>query len=178
MSDPITLTIPTLETERLRLRAPQPKDLETWLEFRASDRTKFLGGVEDQYQAWESFAGLTGHWAIRGFGRWMVALKDTDKAVGIVGIYYPSDWPEPEIAWSLFEGADGKGYATEAALASRAYAYDVIGLKTLISCIIPDNAPSIALAQRLGATHEKDFDHPFIGRMQMWRHLSAEEVRT
>ena len=51
--------------------------------------------------------------------------------VGIVG-----PWPrlglsrELELGWDLFEGATGKGYATEAARAARRYAYDVLGWTT------------------------------------------------
>ncbi len=47
---------------------------------------------------------------------------------------------------------EGNGIATEAARACVAHAYDTLGWDTVVSYIDPDNARSIALAERLGAT--------------------------
>ncbi len=49
----------------------------------------------------------------------------------------------------------GKGFATEAAEASRAYAYDVLGWDTAISQVDPANDASKSVALRLGASFEK-----------------------
>jgi RimJ/RimL family protein N-acetyltransferase len=35
--------------------------------------------------------------------------------LGTVGLWYPVDWPAPEIKWALIRKAWGKGYAREAA---------------------------------------------------------------
>ena len=48
--------------------------------------------------------------------------------------------------------AEGKGYAFEAAIAMRDWAFQERKLKTLVSYIDPDNSRSIRLAERLGAT--------------------------
>jgi hypothetical protein len=61
-------------------------------------------------------------------------------------------WSEPELGWQLQIEAEGKGYAFEAAIAMRDWAFQVRKLKTLVSYIGPDNARSIRLADRLGAT--------------------------
>ena len=47
----------------------------------------------------------------------MVADRETDEPFGVVGIYHPLDWPEPEIGWSLYANAEGRGIGYEAALA-------------------------------------------------------------
>lgn len=165
-----TLTIPTLTTERLVLRAPRAGDFDAFAAFRASDRARFVGGPQTREVAFSHFAALVGHWAIRGFGRWMVADRRTDAPLGVVGPFHPEGWPEPEIAWSLFDAAEGRGLAQEAALAARAWAYDTLGWTTAVSLIAPDNLRSAALARRMGAVAEDDYPHPLFGPLTVWRH--------
>ena len=171
-----TISIPTLETERLILRAPRMDDFEAYAEFNASDRSKGVGGPYNRAKAWSRQCALIGQWQMRGYGRWMLEEKTTGKPMGVVGIYHPDDWPEAEIGWSLFADAEGKGYAFEAALASRSYAYDVLGWSTIISLTMDGNDRSEALARRMGATNEGIFQHPELGPLTVWRHLSADQV--
>lgn len=171
-----TLTIPTLETDRLILRAPKSSDFEAYATFCASPRSAGVGGPYTRGQAFDRMSALFGHWHLRGFGRWMVADKTDDTPLGIVGLYFPEGWPEPEIAWSLFDSAEGKGIALEAALASRSYAYDVLGWSTAISCAMPDNTRSVALAKRMGAVEEAPFMHAEYGALNVWRHLPPDQI--
>jgi len=134
--------IPTLQTERLTLRAPRFDDFEAYAAFRGSDRAKMLGGPFNRDEAFNQLGEIAGHWLLRGFGRWIVADRADDTPLGIVGLYYPVGWPEPEIAWSVFEAGEGRGIAFEAALAARDYAY----------------------------TQESVFAHETLGPMHVWRH--------
>jgi len=168
--------IPTVQTERFVMRAPQLSDLEAYTAFGSSYRSVGVGGPFTEAQSFQRLAALIGHWSLRGFGRWMVADKDTDEPLGVVGLMYPSDWPEPEIAWTVFECAEGKSVAYECALAARAYGYETLGMKTLISCTMEGNTRSEALAQRMGATRDADFTHPDYGVMRVWRHLPPEAL--
>ena len=171
-----TLHIPTLESERLRLRAARASDFDAFAEFRGSDRAAHLGGPYSRTQAFDQLGEIIGHWALRGFGRWIVADRTTDQPLGVVGLYHPDDWPEPEIAWSVFAEGEGRGIAAEAAIAARAHAYDTLGWTTAMSLIAPDNTRSIKLAQRLGATFESVYAHPEIGDMHLYRHPSPEAL--
>ena len=168
--------IPTLTTERLTLRAPRLSDFAAYADFRASDRARFVGGPNTEIQAWGQFIGLAGQWAIRGYGRWIAADRDSDAPLGVVGLLYPIGWPEPELAWSMFAEGEGHGLAQEAALAARAYAYGTARWSTAISLIDPTNARSVALAQRLGCHPEADYQHEVFGAMQIWRHPSPEAL--
>lgn len=172
-----TVDIPVFEEDRLRYRAPTMEDFETFAEFRTSDRAKGVGGPYSRESAFDSLAEIIGHWHFRGYGRWLVADRNTDQPLGVVGLFYPVGWPEPEIAWSLFADAEGKGIASEAALFSRRYAYEVLGWKTLVSCVLPDNTRSATLAIRMGAVHEADFTHADIGRLNVFRHQPAEQLQ-
>ncbi len=168
--------IPIVHTDRLTLRAPRWDDFEDYAAFRASPRTAATGGPFTDRQAFHQLAGIIGHWTLRGFGRWMVADRATDAPLGIVGLFHPVGWPEPELAWSVFDNAEGRGIAAEAALAARAYAYETLGWTTLISAIDPTNTRSVALAKRLGCRPDESVDHPDFGTLHLWRHPGPEVV--
>lgn len=172
------IAIPTVETARLRLRAPCRADFEAYAAFRGSERARLLGGPYPPGEAFEQLAALVGHWQLNGFGRWIVADRATDAALGVVGPFFPADWPEPEIAWSVFETAEGRGIAYEAALAARAWAYDRLGWTTAISLVAPENTRSAALARRLGCREDGMHAHTSYGRLTVWRHPAPEEAAT
>lgn len=158
--------IPTLTTERPTLRAPGRDDFEPFAAFHASERSRHVGGPEDRMDAWRRLAAMIGHRHLRGHGFWSV--QEAGVVRGLVGLWHPEGWSEPEIGRELFEGAEGRGIAHEAALAARAHG--PLGWTTAISTSRPENARSIALAERLGAVRDGDFDHPEVGAMSIWRH--------
>ena len=163
-------SIPVLTTGRLTLRGPDARDIAANRAFYASDRSSFVGGPKTAEHAWRQLAAEIGHWVLNGYGRWMVDVTETGRTVGMVGLWNPEGWPEPEIGWDLYEGSDGRGYATEAAAAARTHAYDVLGWTTAISLIDPQNAGSAAVARRLGARPEASMDKAPFGRIDIWRH--------
>ena len=173
----VTFDIPVIETDRLRLRLPRYSDLKAHNAFRTSERAKGVGGPHHHTASFEHLAGIIGHWQLRGFGRWMVADKPTDDPLGIVGVYHPDDWPEAEIAWSVYAHAEGKGIAYEAAKLSRDFAYKVLGWTRVVSLIMPDNERSIRLAERLGCRKEAPFRHPTLGQLDIWAHPGPEALQ-
>lgn len=161
--------IPTLTTERLILRAPCEADLPAIVAFRASDRTAYIGGPKDAFQVWDGFLQQIGHWALRGYGWWVIEHRATGVAAGRTGVSFDADCPEPELGWHIFDGFEGQGYAFEAALAARRHAQTVMGLGPVISMIHPQNTRSLALAKRLGAVFEK-MDEIDGQVCEVWRH--------
>ncbi|WP_298839841.1 GNAT family N-acetyltransferase [uncultured Roseobacter sp.] len=164
---------PRLETERLVLRGPEKSDLAPFTAFlTASPRMKAQGEQATVAEAWFAFMTGIGHWQWHGFGFFTLTLKDKNAtAVGRAGLLRHAQWPQEELAWHLFDGAEGKGYATEAAKAVRAWAHDTLGLQKLVSYIHRDNRRSQRVAERLGATtdgtappHEPD--------AEIWTHPS------
>lgn len=168
--------IPVIETDRLRLRAPSIDDLAAETAFFATERSTGVGGPKAEWEVFRVLAVILGHWVMRGYGFWAVDEKATGLYCGRVGLWYPMEWPEPEVGWSLMEQAEGRGIAREAALAARNYAYATLGWTTLISLILPGNERSVALAQRLGAWQEGEYDHPTHGRVPLWRHPGPEAL--
>ena len=169
-----------LETERLILRQPEAGDVDAWVAFATSERSEYVRSEElDEAQAWRSFASICGHWTLRGYGTLVFALKSApDAALGMTGPWEPKGWPEPEIGWTLWDGAnEGKGYVREAAEAARAWAYRDLGWTTAVSYIDARNIRSIRLAERLGAKPEWDAPTPRGEQCVVFRHPNPEDVR-
>lgn len=143
---------PKLTTARLILRGPERADLPAFTRFMTSAPSMVAQGeTGTEQQAWFGFLAGVGHWHWHGFGFFIVVEQQTGLPVGRVGLIKHSDWPEIELAWHLFEGAEGKGFATEAALAVRAWAVDMLKLDRLYSYIDQSNTRSQAVAKKLGA---------------------------
>ena len=161
-----------IETPRLTLRRPEARDLEGYIAFMATDRSSGVGGPKSRSDAWRSFAGLLGHWELRGFGQFALVAHGDDRAFGLCGPLYPEGWPEGEIGWSIWAAdREGCGLALEAAQAARAHAYDRLGWTGAVSYMRPDNLRSAALAERLGAQRDRDAATPPVdGPVIVYRH--------
>jgi RimJ/RimL family protein N-acetyltransferase len=149
----------TLETERLLLRQFRDDDLDALTAIGADlEVMEFLGPPMSRRDAWRAMAMVLGHWQLRGYGSWAVEERATGQLLGRIGLYNPEGWPGLEVGWTLARAAWGRGYATEGARASLDYALDTLGADHVISVIDPDNARSIAVAERLGERYERMWD--------------------
>jgi RimJ/RimL family protein N-acetyltransferase len=169
--------IPVLTTERLTLRGPRLADFEAIAAFLATDRARFVGGPFDRFGAWRAFAATLGQWELRGYGMWAVDETATGTLLGQIGLFNPEGWIAPEIGWWLVAPEhEGKGLACEGALAARRYAFEIAGWPAAFSVIAPDNARSLALARRLGATLDRE-DEVYGERVLVFRHPRPERPR-
>ncbi len=169
--------IPRLETERLILRAPAEQDIEPTIAFLMDPaRSDGFGTEPDRSRAWRWFAMNLGHWALRGYGYFIIEDKASGQPCGLTGIWAPEGWPEPELGYAVFDGFEGRGIAFEAATRARAWAYADLGLASLGSHIVPGNARSIALAERMGATYERTYKTPYMGEDMIYRHPSPVDL--
>lgn len=175
----VTFQTPTLETERLILRAPRPADVDAYAKFFASERSQYVGGPKNGEDAWEIFAYEIGHWVMRGFGYFTITRKDDDSPIGMVG-HLDQPWdPEKELGWLLFDAQDeGQGLAFEAAKAGVDHAWRALQWDTIVSYIDPRNTASIKLAERLGAVHDKNakFPNPLRPWGLVYRHPKPEAL--
>lgn len=167
-----TFSIPQIETERLVLRAPGAADLPQMTRFFATERSHMVGGPRTETECWASLVARLGHWALKGFGVWHLTEKASGNFVGWAGMIDRPEWDEPELGWTLVAEAEGKGLANEAVIAARYYAARHQGLNCVISYIAHANDRSRRLAQKLGATYERE--GAVLGKnCQVWRHPSV-----
>jgi RimJ/RimL family protein N-acetyltransferase len=150
--------IPVLETQRLRLRRPELRDFDAYAALCADpDVMRYIGDGQPQSRrrAWQAFTAMLGHWALRGYGHFAVEHRASGAFLGRVGLYEPDPWPGTELAWALARAHWGRGIAPEAAAAVRDWVFSALRLPRLVSVIIPDNRPSIRVAEKIG----ERFDH-------------------
>jgi RimJ/RimL family protein N-acetyltransferase/GNAT superfamily N-acetyltransferase len=160
---------PRLLTARLLLRAFEPRDVALGVASAADPEVqRFLGGPKDAYEAYNNMATHAGHWALRGYGPWMVERRADGEPLGRLGLWYPETWPDVEIGWRFYRSAWGQGYATEAARAALGWIWTNQSFDHLISLIVSDNTPSQRLAQRLGHINTGPIETPF-GPADCWR---------
>jgi RimJ/RimL family protein N-acetyltransferase len=99
-----TFEVPTVITQRLRLRAFRAGDLDAYAAMQANPdvmRHMVMGRTSTPAEVWRTMLMSLGSWALRGYGMWACEKIDGEAFVGSVGIFHPLDWPEPEIAYSL-----------------------------------------------------------------------------
>lgn len=145
---------PVIETERLILRVPEQRDLDSWAAMMADEEAaRYIGGVQARAASWRGLASMAGSWALLGFGMFSVEEKATGQWVGRIGPWMPEGWPGTEVGWGLAREHWGKGYAVEAAEASIDWAFDNLGWTEVIHCIDPANVNSQKVARRLGSTN-------------------------
>lgn len=146
--------IPTLYTNRLVLRAPVMADYPAYAAFMASDRSRMMGGPHEGWAAWGMFASDVAMWELYGHGALMIDLKNGGTCIGQVGINHGPMFPEKELGWMLYEGFEGRGFATEAGAALRNWGFESLGLTTLVSYFDPNNVKSMAVSERLGGVRD------------------------
>ena len=165
------MPIPTLETDRLILRAPSADDVEPWMEFLADpEAQRFLGGAQSRPLAWRQICSMAGAWTVRGFSMFSVVEKATGRWIGRLGPWQPEGWPGTEVGWGLIRDAWGKGYATEGAEAAIDWAFSALGWDEVIHNIDPLNENSLKVARRLGAgfLREATLPAPLNLPVQVW----------
>ena len=102
------------------------------------------------------------HWDDHGYGPWVVL--DGERAdlafLGRAGLEWTAVEGERavELAWALVPGAQGRGLATEAAVAAVAEAR-AQHLDALVSFTLPDNAASRRVMEKTGMTYDRDITH-------------------
>ena len=151
-----------LETERLVLRDKRPGDLDFTVSLYTDPQVmRFIGDgttfPRDEVEA-RFFRVLEIENAL-GHERWdafkIVERKSDGAPIGQAGMLRCEidGVPDVEIGWWLAPSAWGCGYATEAALALRNFAFRELGLDHLSIVLFPANRKSVAVAQRIGGEY-------------------------
>jgi len=149
---------PVIETERLRLRGHEAEDFAgSAALWRDPAVFRYItGAASPESELWARVMRYAGHWALLGYGYWMVEERATSRFVGEVGFadfkreIEPSLAGMPEIGWVLSSAIHGKGYATEAVGAALAWADANFGSRRTACIVDPGNAASLRLASKFG----------------------------
>ncbi len=150
-----------IETSRLRLRPLCDGDLEALLDYHSSpevhrflpmgpmDADAVLSRLESGPWSWTS---LEDEGDAMDIG---VEISETGELIGDVMLAWVSRRNESgEIGYVFNPRHRGSGFATEASGALLDLAFNEMGLHRVIARVVAGNAPSLALAERLGMRRE------------------------
>jgi RimJ/RimL family protein N-acetyltransferase len=115
-----------------------------------------------------------------GYTVWVVEVLNSERGptsfAGFTGLMPPSfdppfahQQPLVEVGWRLWPQWWGLGIASEAARASVAHGFDVVGLPEIVSFTVVANTPSRAVMERIGMRYDSEFDHPRAKAGDTWR---------
>ena len=142
-----------LQTQRLYLRELSSADFPALCRIMQDEKTMYAyeGPFSDkEVQDW--LENQFKYYKKYGFGLWAVILKETDRMIGQCGLSMQK-WKENkllEIGYLFERDYWHKGYATEAALACKKYAFETLNADEVCSIIRDTNTASQNVALRNG----------------------------
>lgn len=148
-----------LETKRLLLRPMLETDFDALL--RIFTDLKVMAAFSHPLFTHEQMR----HWLQRnldhqnqyGYGLFSVILKETGELIGDCGLEQMEDQGAAELGYDFRSDFWNQGYATEAAMTVRDYAFQVLKLPRLISLIRVGNLASKRVAEKVGMTLAEEF---------------------
>jgi [ribosomal protein S5]-alanine N-acetyltransferase len=146
-----------LETARLVLREMTPDDLDFVAAMLADPEVmRYYPKCYTREEAATWIERQMRRYARHGHGLWLAIDKATNQSVGQVGLLIQQvhGVMEKEVAYLIHRPFWRRGFATEAGLAARDYAFGVLGRERVVALIRPENAASLRVAQRLGLKEE------------------------
>lgn len=158
----------SITTDRLLIRHwDKQHDADAFFELNNDPRVmEFFPGRRTRSQANALLDLIEAKIRQQGFGWSAIELRKTGQVIGFGGIAHVEEGfpngPSAEIGWRYLPEFWGKGYATEAAAASRDYGFEVLNLPEILSFAVPGNHASFAVMRRIGMVRFEhgDFDHP------------------
>jgi RimJ/RimL family protein N-acetyltransferase len=151
-----------LETERLRLRRLEARDLPAMLAYRNDPEVA-------RYQGWERFTASEAEAMLAqqstlepgtpgGWFHWMLDEKTDGALIGdVVLCVAGEDARQAELGFTLAREHQGRGYAGEGVRAVLGWAFGELGLHRVVAVTDARNAAAAALLRRLGFRREAHF---------------------
>lgn len=152
------------ETERLKFRLLEPDDFNLWMElFKEKEVAEYLNmdsslSQIEQCKTW--FDKVFNRYENDLGGMNVLMDKSTNKLVGQCGLLIQTVEGEEhlEIGYSILPEFWNKGYASEAAMKCKDYAFENNFVDSLISMVHVDNISSEKVAKKNGMVFEKKID--------------------
>ena len=155
-----------LETERLILRKLRESDLVDLCKILCDEKCMYA--YEHAFTLREAKDWLEKQlrrYAEDGFGLWAAVLKETGALVGQCGLTLQEipGKTVTEVGYLFRKEFWHKGFATEAAVACKQYAFQSLGLPEVYSIIRENNLPSQNVAKRNGMRETGRFTKHYYG---------------
>ena len=163
-----------IATPRLELRRLRAGDLDALHEMYSDATTmRYIGAGRPatREQSAEALLAAITQYEQYGFGLLATIHAETQQLIGRCGykLWQIEGKDCLEIGWMIHPAHTGNGYATEAGIGLREYAFHVLGWDSVISVIQPGNLSSIRVAQKVGEEYWKDWSTPGGVRVRLYR---------
>jgi ribosomal-protein-alanine N-acetyltransferase len=150
------MNITEITSPRLLLRAFSDEDVQPLFQLLNNHKVhEFMPTQtppsEDKVRDW--VAKHQSHWNECGYGWWALELKASAELMGWGGLGYLDETQEIEVLYLLGEQFWGMGYATEAAQASTAFAFERMKFDQLVGIVHPQNAASRRVLEKIGMSY-------------------------
>jgi ribosomal-protein-alanine N-acetyltransferase len=149
---------PTLLTPRLRLRPFEQADAPEVRRLAGHrDIARFTLTIPHPYPPGVAEEWISGHGTAWREGRAVccaIVRKEDDRLVGAVGLTVDRDSENAELGYWVGHEYQGKGFATEAAGALVAFAFDTLGLHRVMARHFGSNPASGRVLRKLGMLNE------------------------
>lgn len=148
-----------METERLILRYLTEDDADFFM--RLANTPAWLKYIGDRnihnIEASAKYMrdGSIKSYKEKGFGFYMVELKETGEPLGVSGLIKRETLDDVDIGFAFMPEAEGKGYGFESANAVMDFARNNLKLKRIIAITDQENKRSIKLLEKLGLVYEQ-----------------------
>jgi RimJ/RimL family protein N-acetyltransferase len=157
-SDLFANGLPTLDSERLRLRHPLPSDASALLDvFSDADALRYWshGPLADLDAARTYLADMETGWRDRRSFRWAITDRESDRLIGTVTLMsWSQDNRRAEIGFILHPTHHGRGLASEAVRTALAFGFGPMNLHRVEADVDPENTGSLRLLERIGFQRE------------------------
>jgi len=143
-----------IETDRLILRPLSPNDFEALYDVLAdSDIMRYYPYTFDDKRVRNWINKNIERYEVFGFGLFAVVIKETGEMIGDCGLTMQSidNFIRPEIGYHIRKDMQRKGFAREAAIAVRDFAFENTTFGYVYSYMKAGNIPSIKTALSYGA---------------------------
>ncbi|MFS0861865.1 GNAT family N-acetyltransferase [Fredinandcohnia sp. 179-A 10B2 NHS] len=150
-----------IETERLYLRELEMDDLQELSKVLSDPESmQFYPQAFSQEKVKSWIQWNMDNYKKYNHGLWAVILKEGDTFIGDCGITMQTIENEivPEIGFHINKQYWNKGYATEAAIACKNYAFEVLKYPKIFTYTTLRNVPSQKVAEKMGMQLYKVFE--------------------
>jgi ribosomal-protein-alanine N-acetyltransferase len=96
------------------------------------------------------------HYLQYGYGRWAVALKESNDFIGWCGLKFRPERNETDLGYRFTASSWGKGYATEAAIACLDYGFNHLQLNRITATAHVENIASLRILEKCGMQYLRD----------------------
>jgi len=148
-----------IETPRLILRQFSIEDSSLLYQIMGdSEVMRYWASGPDKTveQTRERIESMLQEWRANEFGDWAVIKKEDNTLIGFCGLHHISNMPEVNLGFVLDKATWGKGYATEAALASLSFGFEKCHLSQIVGVTDPDNLATRRVLEKCGLRFWKD----------------------